>query len=148
MLKDHWYITFPEKHVNFAKPILPRERNVINVWLKHWGKTNEPDLIYTTFSVWERATLVKYQLIQTKYKNIKYKITNYVYKWSSIEYVRSDFSDFVILDPPSLLVRAHRCCFIKKIWQIYFANYYQSKNHKQRYKNKDTTVQSYWKISN
>ena len=31
------------------------------------------------------------------------------------------------------LARTYRY-FIKKIWQIYFVNYFQSKNHKQRYK--------------
>ena len=62
-----------------------------------------------------------------------------------MKYVRGDF---VILDPvsppvhaytllaytPSPLVRACGYYFSENVWQIYFMNYYQWKNHKQRYK--------------
>ena len=65
-------------------------------------------------------------------------------KMSSIKYVRSGS---VILDPPSPctctytfslhplpLVRANGYDFLKKMWERYFVNYYESKNQKQRYK--------------
>ena len=35
---------------------------------------------------------------------------------------------------PFPLVRVYGYYFLKEIWQIYFVNYYQSKNHKQRYR--------------
>ena len=59
---------------------------------------------------------------------------------SSIKYVSSDF---VILDSPPLPIRAHtlfahtptppivrayRYCFVEDMTEIYFVNYYQSKN--------------------
>ena len=70
-------------------------------------------------------------------QNTEYK------KGLSIKYLPSDF---VILDPlspnvhahtllvytGSLLVQVHGYYILKRIWQIYFVNYYQSKNHKQR----------------
>ena len=46
-------------------------------------------------------------------------------------------SDFVILNPPFHSVRAHTLLAYTPsppLWHAYFANYYQSKNHKQRYK--------------
>ena len=59
---------------------------------------------------------------------------------SSVKYIGSEF---VILDPPLICMctytstYAQTCTYertLKKIWQMYFVNYYQSKNHKQRYK--------------
>ena len=43
---------------------------------------------------------------------------------------------------PFPLVRVYGYYFLKFIWQIYFVNYYQLKNHKQRYRIKDLLLYS------
>ena len=74
-----------------------------------------------------------------QFREITFNLTDFLelvtHKGSSIKHVRSDF---VILTQPRPPVRAHTLlAYFKDMAQTNFANYYQSKNHKQCYKIKE-----------
>ena len=62
--------------------------------------------------------------------------------------MRSDFVISAYTLFPFLATRGRIVFYKEDITNVYFANYYQSKNHNSLFKNKETTGQSYRKISN
>ena len=81
-----------------------------------------------------------------------------MHKGSSIKCVRTGFAVLVLVSPLYVHIRFESTplppslnvwilFFKEDVTEIYVVNYYQSKNQKKRYKNKETTVQSSRKMS-